>query len=434
MTIDLAKGTRDFPPEEKILRQKVIATLSSIFERYGFAPLETPAIERYEVLSAKFGAGESSDAMKEIFTFEDQGGRKLGLRFDFTVPFARYIAMNPEIKMPFKRYQIEKVYRDGPIKLGRYREFWQCDVDIAGTPSMLADAELLDVCQSAFQELGLAVTLDVNNRKILNGILEAAGIPKSKKDQALIAIDKFKKLTKKELTKEFNDKDIDEEHMESLLDILEKTKGSNEEILEQLNNILTSDIGKEGLKEMEELFSYLKAYNVKNVRFNPSLARGLGYYTGPVFEGFIDQELGITSSVCGGGRYDDMIGKYQGTTTKIPATGISFGLEPITEALKKMAMIKEKTPTKVYVIPIGTTNNCIRICKRLREAKIPTDMDMQKRGISKNLAYAHAYRIPFALLVGEDEMQQGKVKLRNMESGKEELLSIEEAINSLLHA
>src|SRR3989344_5019587 len=194
MEIQMTKGVRDIPPEEKIIKNKVVDTLKELFELYGFSPLETPILERLETLSSKFAAGEASDALKETFKLKDQGDRDLGLRFDLTVPLARFVSMNPNVKMPFKRYEMGTVFRDGPIKLGRYREFWQCDIDIVGSKSMLVEAEILAVMQTAFAKLGLDVTLKVNNRKLLNGILEQAGIKDG--EPSIIAMDKLDKIGK----------------------------------------------------------------------------------------------------------------------------------------------------------------------------------------------------------------------------------------------
>ncbi|MBU1975146.1 MAG: ATP phosphoribosyltransferase regulatory subunit [Nanoarchaeota archaeon] len=234
MKIELAKGVRDFGPEQKLLRQEIVDTLRCVFERYGYAPIETPIIERMDVLSAKFGAGQESDATRETFQFQDQGGRKLGLRFDLTVPFARFVAMNPNLKMPFKRYQIERVYRDGPIKLGRYREFWQCDVDVAGTKSMLADAEMIDIALTSFKDLGLDVVIEFNNRKLLDGMMEFAGITKARRDKAIIVIDKFKKSSKGDLETEWKENGLDEEAFVKLYGILNTQGKNNQETLNLL--------------------------------------------------------------------------------------------------------------------------------------------------------------------------------------------------------
>jgi len=191
MNLERAKGTKDYPPEEKIARQEVIDKLRAIFELYGFSPLETPIIERFDVLSAKYAGG--AEILKETFKFKDQGDRELGLRYDLTVPLARFIGMNPNLKMPFKRYQMGQVFRDGPIKTGRQREFWQCDVDTVGTKNMIADAEFIKIAQRFFEAIGLNVIIEINNRKLLDGLLEDLKIPEDKKNDVIIAIDKLKK-------------------------------------------------------------------------------------------------------------------------------------------------------------------------------------------------------------------------------------------------
>src|SRR3989344_9674200 len=200
MELQTAKGVRDIPPEEKILKNKVMDTLKEVFELYGFMPLETPILERYETLAAKGGAGEESDSLKETFTLTDQGERKLALRFELTTSLARFIAMNPQLKLPFKRYEMGPVFRDGPIKLGRYRQFWQCDIDTVGCKSMLADAEILAIVQEAFQRFDLKIIIKVNNRKLINGILEQCEI--KDKELAIIAIDKLDKIGIKRVTEE----------------------------------------------------------------------------------------------------------------------------------------------------------------------------------------------------------------------------------------
>lgn len=429
--LDTAKGARDFPPEQKIARDKIVEKLKKIFELYGFNPLETPVFERLDVLTAKYAAGTESDAAKEIFKLEDQGKRKLGLRFDLTVPFARFIGMNSKMKMPFKRYQIEKVYRDGPIKLGRYRELYQCDVDVVGSKSMLVEAELMSLAVKVFEDLGLDTVIKLNNRKILDAVMEFAGIPEEKRASAILIIDKFEKISKQEVEKEFAELGIDECSVAKLLGVINST-GSNEEILSNLKQFLKSQNGAEGLKEVEEILSYTNAMGLKNIMFTPSLARGLGYYTGPIFEGFL-REGEFKSSLCGGGRYDKLIGLYLNQNREYPACGISFGLEPIMEMLKQ----KEKEPivnvSRVYIIPIQTYNECLKIAKELRDNNIKTDMDISMKGISKNLDYANAYKIPFVLFVGQDEINSGKYKLKDMKSGEEQLLTISEVIEQLHH-
>ena len=427
MKLEMARGVRDFPPEEKILRQDIVDIIRNTFERYGYNPLETPLIERFETLSAKFAAGESSDAIKEIFRFKDQGERDLGLRFELTLSFARFIGMNPQLKIPFKRYEIGRVFRDGPIKLGRYREFWQCDVDVVGSDDMSADAEMLSIVVDVFKELDLDIVIEINNRKILNGILEFADVPKLKSEQTMIVIDKLKKIGKDNVKKELKGLKLNEDSIKKILNLI-SIEGTNDQILNSLRKKLDNDIFKEGFEEMSQLFKYLKEFNIK-VKFLPSLARGLAYYTGPVYEVYLKNSK-ITGSVVGGGRWDNMIGNFLGKG-KYPATGLSFGLEPITEALKIKNKELKKSITRVYIIPIKTRKECIKIAQELRKMNIKTDMPLSDKGLSKCLDYANSFGIPYVIIIGEDELKKNKVKLKDMKSGKEELLSVNEVIKKL---
>ena len=410
-----AKGTRDFAPEDKIVRQQVLDRLRTIFELYGYSPLETPMIERYEVLSSKFAGGD--EILKETFRFKDQGDRELGLRYDLTVPFARFVGMNPNLKMPFKRYQIGRVFRDGPIRMGRYREFWQCDVDVVGTRSMFADAECVKIAQNFFKDLGFNVTIEVNNRKLLDGILESLGIAKGKWTDVILGIDKLKKIGVKGVEAELKQKGIEGKEIDALLKVL-RTEGKNTVKVEKLRKFLKSEKGLEGLKELEELFSYVSG---KNIVFSISLARGLAYYTGTVFEVFM-KKGDFMSSLAAGGRYDNMIGEMLENKREYPAVGISFGIEPITAMLDKKGV---KTVTQVYIIPIKTSKKCLNIASKLRAEGIKVDMDLVGRGISKNLDYANSLGIPYVIFVGKDELKAKKVKLRDMKTGKEKMVALD---------
>lgn len=421
MNLERAKGTRDFSPEEKILRNEIVQTLTKVFEKYGYPPFETPIIERFDVLSAKGGAGEESEAMKETFNLTDQGGRQLGLRFELTLSLARFIGMNPALKMPFKRYEIGPVFRDGPVKLGRYRQFWQCDVDSVGSKNIVADAELIMLALDCFKELELDAYLQINSRKLLKGIIEYAGINAKKADSVIISIDKLEKYGKQEVIKELEQKGITDEQTTKLLGAI-NPDGTNEEKLEILKKIIDNVTGKEGINEIEEIFYYLNNEQKKNVVFAPSLARGLGYYTGPIFEGFLRKSK-ITSSICGGGRYDKMIGLLLSTDKEYPATGISFGLDVITDAMKLIRTETKQTVVDVYVIPIGVKKQALEIVQKLRDKEIKADIDITGRGISKNLNYANSLSIPYVIFIGENELKQKKVKIRNMKTGKEEMVS-----------
>ena len=418
-----AKGVSDTPPEEKIIKNQVLSTLTEVFELYGFAPLETPVIERFETLAAKSGAGEGSDVLNETFKLTDQGKRKLGLRFEFTTSLARYMAMNPTIKMPFKRYEFGPVFRDGPIKLGRYRQFWQCDADTIGTSSMLADAECIAILSTAFNRLNFKFEIKVNNRKILNGILNQAGIKDQK--EALIAIDKLDKIGKEGVAKELKDRGYKKLQIDKVFDLI-----LGKVTLNSLKNKITDEEGKEGLQELQQVFSYLKKMGVKEVVFDISMARGQAYYTGTVIEAYLKKSK-ITSSIAGGGRFDDMIGGYMGGGRVVPAVGISFGIEPMMDALKLQQEFTIKTPAKVFVLPINTIDECLGIVQELRNAGINSDISLGKKGVSKNLDYAAALGIPYVVLMGERELAQKKVMLRDMGSGEESLLSVKEVIKRL---
>jgi len=422
--VQLAKGVRDFAPNEKIARNYLVSTLKTIFENYGFNPLETPIIERLETLAAKTGGGE--EIMKEVFQFNDQGKRELGLRFDLTVPMSRFVAMNPNLKMPFKRYQIGRVFRDGPIKLGRYREFWQCDVDTIGSKDMRADAEIITLTQEAFSKLGLDVTILINNRKLLNAIVQKAGISAELSGTVMLSLDKFEKIGKQGVKEDLLNKGFDSKEIDEVLKLLE-VKGNNKEKLDYYSKLIKDN---QGLKELKELFVLI---NDSNTKFTPGLARGLNYYTGTVFEVIFNDSKIMKFSLGGGGRFDKIIGNYAENNKEYPATGISFGLEPILETLKLIKKIELKdSVVKLFIIPIGDiAKQAFEIAKKIRSAGINTDIDIMGRNISKNMKYADTMKIPFVLIIGENELKENKFKLKNMESGDEEVLGVEGVIEKL---
>lgn len=422
--LQLAKGVRDVFPEDKIVKNKVIGTFQTIFERYGFAPLETPAIERYETLAAKFAAGEASDALKEIFPVTDQAERKLALRFDLTVPLCRFVAMNKDLKFPFKRYEIGRVYRDGPIKLGRYREFWQCDIDIVGTDSMLAEAEILAMVQAAFTQLEIPIQIKINNRKILNGILAQVGI--TEKESAIISIDKLDKIGVAGVSAELQEKGCSSKQIAELFTII--TKGIT---LDALAKKITNSEAQEGIASLQELFSYLKSMKVTVGVFDVSLARGLAYYTGTVFEA-VDTSGTLTCSLAGGGRYDNMIGSFMDSKEPIPAMGISFGIEPIIDFLKLKQKSVRKSPAQMYIIPVGEVlADALALTESLRSAGINVSFSIGKKGVTKNLEYARSLGIPFVGIIGENEVAKKKITLRDMATGKEDMLTVKDVVKKV---
>lgn len=427
MKLQNPRGMSDSSPEESILRNKLINLFKQSFENYGFSPLETPIIERFDVLSAKYAGGD--EILKETFKLKDQGKRELGLRYDLTVPLARYVGMNPQIKLPFKRYQIGTVYRDGPIKLGRTREFIQCDADIIGSSSSIADAELLLLTSRIFDKLNLKVEIKLNSRKILNAIMESLDIPEKDRIEFILSLDKLEKIGAKDVIEDLKRKGIKEyQEMKPLLSTA-KIKSPDElkkyikKLFDKKKKRFESTEFEKGFEEVSEILNYTKSLRIKNIEFNGALARGLAYYTGPVFEVFL-KDSEIKSSVAAGGRYDEMIGKFLENKIYYPATGISFGLEPIIKAVKSGKNKTKKTVTEVYVIPINTLKESLEIAEELRKNNLNVDVAFDKKGVGKSLEYADKMEIPYVIIIGEDELKKNKLKLKDMKSGKEKLLSL----------
>ncbi len=416
-----ARGTKDIDPEDMLLKNSVANGIVAVFERYGYVPLDTPVLERIETLSAKYAGG--AEILKETFSLKDQGSRELGLRYDLTVPLARYVGANPDIKLPFKRYQIGPVFRDGPIKLGRYRQFTQCDADIIGSSKMLAEAELLQMALDVFGALELSAVIKVNNRKLLNGLLLASGVEKDEQEDVILILDKIEKVGKEQVEKELGDVGVSKDVASKLFSAVD-TQGSNAEKLEAASRLVTDEEGKEGVEELQQLVPLLG----DKIDIDFRLARGLSYYTGTVFEAFLVNS-DISSSIAGGGRYDKMVGDFLQSKIVFPAIGISFGIDVIMDAIRDKK--SRKTTAKVFVIAIGVTQEAFQVARELRKAGVNTSVDLMQRGISKNLQYANNLGIPYVVIVGKEELEQKKIKLRNMETGDEELLTIQEAIQKL---
>lgn len=308
ITFEIAKGVRDSYGEEAILRNFIRDTLRDVFERYGYAPIETPMIEREETLGYK-GGGE---IQKEVFKFTDQGKRKLALRFDQTVPLARFVASRKDIKFPFKRYVIGEVFRDGPTQpeQGRYRIFTQCDVDVLGVKEMTAEAELFALAQDALKALGLGnVEIKINNRKLLDGILDYAGVPEKDKTSVIIDLDKMDKIGLEGVKKEILTL-IKPKVVSVLIDTI-RIKGTNKETYNQLTKKISSKKGKQGLGEIKQLLDYADVMSLK-IQFDPSLARGLDYYTGTTIEVYLKNKNIVKSAILAGGRFDSLVGEFRG--------------------------------------------------------------------------------------------------------------------------
>jgi histidyl-tRNA synthetase len=416
------KGTRDFMRNQQRIRNGIIAKLQQVFESYGYEPMETPIICKYDILASKYAGGD--EILKEVYKFKDQGQRDIGLRYDLTVPFARVVGMNPNMKMPFKRYEIGKVFRNGPVKTGRSREFIQCDVDMVGVKSMMAEAELMIMASDIYKTLGLEVYISYNNRKLLSGIIKATGANDELEASIILSLDKLEKIGQEGVKSELIEKSLSEEQISSLFSLLTMNE---KELLEKLLNNSPNELIKQGISELRELNYYMEAAGIRDIcRFSPSLARGLEIYTGTVFEVFL-VDGSLSSSLSGGGRYDRIIGAFLDNGIDYPAVGITFGLDVIYSALEVKGVVDiDAPPVQLYVIPMGTQIECLNIITRLRRQGISTDIEMDKKKLRKSLEYANRQGIPYVVVIGEDELKTRIVKVKNMMDGTEKEINIDE--------
>ncbi len=411
------KGTTDYSPKEQYIRNYISDTLKNVFEKYGYKPLQTPLLCYYDLLALKYD--EENDILKEVYKVKDQGNRNLALRYDLTVPFAKYIAINQNTKLPFKRYEIGEVFRNGPVKLGRDREFIQCDVDVVGIEGQLIEAEFVALYVEAYKKLGIDVIIKYNNRKFLSGIIIEAGIPNELITDTITIIDKFEKLTKQELEQEFLKIGVNKDQIEKLYSFLQMNS-------EELINIKSeNEILNQGIKELETLKEYISKLDLlQYVQFSPSLARGQEYYTGTVFEVY-DAKGEIKSSIGGGGRYDKMITDFIDDGKQYPAVGISFGLNVIYEILKDREEFAEKALTDIFIIPMGTEIECLKIAEILRKANYKVEVEMKQRKMKKSLEYANEENIPYVFILGEDELKQNIISIKNMKEKTQTTISLD---------
>lgn len=418
------KGTCDFMPKEQRLRKEIIKKLEETFERYGYQPLETPIICYYDILASKYAGGD--EILKEIYKFKDQGQRDIGLRYDLTVPFARVVGMNGDIRLPFKRYEIGKVFRNGPVKTGRSREFVQCDVDMVGVKSVMAEAELMIMAMEIYKMFELDVYISYNNRKLLSGIIRAAGVPVELEGTAILSLDKLEKIGEDGVKTELAEKNIQIECIEKLINFLKMDGG---ELLDSLRKDSLNEFIKQGIQELEELVNYLKEADIEEkCVFSPWLARGLEIYTGTVFEVFL-RDKSITSSLGAGGRYDKIIGAFLDNGIEYPAVGITFGLDVIYTALANKGKSFEAPPVQIYIIPVGVETEALKLLTKLRRLGISADMEMDKKKVKKSLEYASRQKIPFVIVLGDNEIREGKAKIRNMNDGNEVKIIMDELEN-----
>lgn len=427
------KGTRDFLPEQMVKRNYVIDIIKAIFEKYGFEPLETPTLELWDTLSGKYG--EEGDRL--TYRFTDRGKREVGLRYDLTVPLSRVIAMYPQIPKPFKRYQIQPVWRADKPQKGRFREFYQCDVDVVGSASMLADAEIIAVIYETLNRLGFKkYTIRINSRKILSGITEVSGAGMEQEVNVCRAIDKMDKIGPEGVREELIQRNINRDGVARILEIL-AIEGSNRERFNRTEELLeNSEVGREGLQEMKELFRYLRLYEIpeENILFDLTLARGLDYYTGPIFETVVEEPR--IGSITGGGRYDRLIGLFSGKDQ--PATGSSIGLERIITVMDELNMFPENLTTPVQVLVTIFDEDCleysIKIAHRLRAAGVNTDLYTGKSKLRGQFGLANDKGIPLVIIAGPDEMENNQVNIKNMRTGEQLTVAFSELIERVKFA
>ncbi|MGP1624767.1 histidine--tRNA ligase [Prevotella koreensis] len=443
----IPKGTRDFSPIEMSKRNYIFNTIKEVYALYGFRQIETPAMETLQTLMGKYGeegdkllfkilnSGNFLSKVSEEELHENNAPRvasklcEKGLRYDLTVPFARYVVMHrDELQMPFKRYQIQPVWRADRPQKGRYREFYQCDADIVGSNSLLNEVELMQIIDTVFSRFGVRVVIKINNRKILSGIAEIIGEP-DKIIDITVAIDKLDKIGLDAVNKELAEVGISAEAIDKLQPIISLT-GFNEDKLQTIADVLTtSEIGMEGINETRFILDTLKKCGLKNeIELDLTLARGLNYYTGAIFEvKALDVQIG---SITGGGRYDNLTGIFG--MPGLSGVGISFGADRIFDVLNQLALYPKEAvdSTRLLFINFGEkeTEYCLPIAAMARNAGISTEIYPDTVKMKKQMAYANAKQIPFVAIIGENEMADGKVMLKDMQTGEQRLVTAEALI------
>ena len=415
------KGTYDYMPRDMKIRNDVLNILRKNFEAYGYLPIETPMINYYELLSYKYS--DDAEILSEIYRLTDQGERDLGLRYDLTVPFCKVVGINKDLSLPFRRYEIGKVFRNGPVKAGRTREFYQCDVDVVGIDNRFIEAEQILMAVNTYKELGIDVIVKYNNRKLMSGLIELAGIPSEKKDSVIGIVDKLEKVPFDEIKEMLEGIEISGESISKLFDLFLHNLEDYEKLSE--NNQLI----KEGYDELTELNDYLEKLNILDkCKFVPTLARGLSIYTGVVFE-FYDSLGRISSAIGGGGRYNKIITNFMDNGMEYPAVGLSFGLEPIFVILKQD--INKSRIIDIYMVPLDTNVETMKIATELREEGYKVLIEMNKKKIAKCFEYAERENIKYVMIIGENEINSGIYKIKDMDKKEEYSYSLEELVNYL---
>lgn len=449
-TPSIPKGTRDYSPEIMVKRNYIFDTIKSVFKLYGYMPLETPAMENLSTLMGKYGEEgdkllfkilNSGDFLSAVPENELQEKNSLqvtnkisekGLRYDLTVPFARFVVQHQsEITFPFKRYQIQPVWRADRPQKGRYREFYQCDVDVVGSDSLLNEVELIQIVDEVYKRLRINVRLLINNRKVLAGIADTIGYP-DKLTDITVAIDKMDKIGLENVNAELKEKGITDEAIAKLQPIL-NLQGSNREKLERLKEVLhDSETGLKGVEELITVFNYIDSQQISTeIKLDLTLARGLSYYTGAIFEVKAkDTEMG---SITGGGRYDDLTGIFG--LKNVSGVGISFGADRIFDVMNQLELFPQDTTTttKIMFVNFGVQEElyCLPILKALRENGINSEIYPDSVKMKKQMAYSDKKGIPYVAIVGENEMNTGTVALKNMLTGEQKNIEPKDLIKHL---
>jgi histidyl-tRNA synthetase len=416
------KGFRDYLPEDMMLRQTLIDIFRGVFEKHGFEPIDTPTLEYLDVLTGKAGENE-----KLMYHFEDHGGRRVGLRYDLTVPLARYVAMHEnDIVMPFKRYHIAPVWRAEKPQRGRFREFIQCDADIVGSPSMLADAEGISVLADAFYAIGLPqAVISINHRKLLEALARLAGVPAEHAGGVFRAVDKLDKIGPAGVREELVKTGVSVASADQVLGLVTE-QGDADELLDTAEKRLADiDGGPLAVRELRELTRHLNDLGVHRHcwKVDLALARGIDYYTGPVCEARVESPK--VGSIAGTGRYDGLVGTFLGRD--IPATGVSLGFERIMEVVREhnLLSLPSAVADAFMVYLPDTVGEASRITRVLREEGLRIDQSIiDNKGLGAQLKYADRKGIPFAIIAGADELDQGEVSLKNLRSGEQARVAI----------
>ena len=398
------KGSSDSLPSSEVIKREVVRTLTDTFECYGYLPLDSSILCYYDLLASKYAGG--SEILKEVYTLNDQGDRKLGLRYDLTVPFAKVISMNINkgISLPFKRYEVGKVFRDGPVKSGRAREFYQCDVDVCGISGSFIEAEMLKMTVSCYKKLGIDVDILINNRKLLEGLIISCDIDSDVVNRVILSVDKLDKIGEDGVRRELSEFNISNDKLDKLFGYF---KMSFDEIM---NLSISNDMFILGKEEISELFLYIDKLGLTECKFTPYLARGLEIYTGVIWEVF-DRDKRLTCALGGGGRYDKIITNFIDDGNSYPAVGISFGIVPICEILRDSY---DDSLCDVLIVPMNTNLECLEFASLIRERGIRALIEMSGKRVGKVLEKADKSNIPYVIVIGENEINSGYIEIRDM--------------------